>query len=418
MVQTQPPQEEVDGYAARLKKLLTGVHRGWAVATTSFFAAALAIGAGNYAFGFFIEPLELEFGWSRTQINASLSLWALGSLTAPVFGRLMDKYGSRPVMMFCLIVVAVSFLLRPFMTELWHWYGLSTLQFLCTSGIAVLPAARLVGVWFPKTRGRVMGLTMMGNNFGGLVVPPIIGAVLVAASWKMGYVTLGIATMVIAAVAFIAVREPGQRNEKMSNGGRPRDVLTAWTVQQVLRNRAFYIVTLAILLGSFIYGMVLSQMFVHLTVEGISVGVATAALSGVAGCGMGGKFVFGYLSERIPTRFVMMLSFVGQISGLLLILNPTNPVMLWLGVPIFGVCMGAFGALGPLLVQENFGIKFFGSIMGLVNLATIVSFALGPIIAGLSFDLTGEYQTAFLVMIGMLGFGIVVLTQAHVRSVR
>ena len=41
-----------------------------------------------------------------------------------------------------------------------------------------------------------------------------------------------------------------------------------------------------------------------------------------------------------------------------------------------------------------------------------------PDLAGLSFDLTGEYQSAFLVMIGMLGFGIIVLTQARVGRVR
>ena len=247
------------------------------------------------------------------------------------------------------------------------------------------------------------------------MVPPIVGAILVVSSWQTGYLVLGIATVVLAVVSFVVIREPGMRDS--NNRGADAPVVTGWTVHEALRARVFYVVTLAILLGNFIYSMVLSQVVVHLRAEQISVGVASIALSVVAACGMGGKFVFGFISERVPTRFVMMISFVGQIVGILLILYPSNSIMLWAGLPILGMSMGAFGALGPLLVQESFGVKFFGSIMGLVNFATVVSFALGPIIAGLSFDLTDTYRPAFLAMIAMLGLGIVLLTQARVRPI-
>ncbi|MDA1190031.1 MAG: MFS transporter, partial [Chloroflexi bacterium] len=368
----------------------------------------------NYAFSFYIEPLQVEFGWTRTQINGALSMWALGSLTAPFLGRFMDKNGSRQVIVFSLLLMALSFLLRPLMTELWHWYGLSVMQFICFSGAALLPAGRLVGVWFPKTRGRVMGLTMMGNNFGGLVMPPIVSLLLLVGSWQSSYLILGIVTVGLAVFSFFAIREPEVAKDD-SRYGTSTSVLTGWTMRQVLRNRAFYVVTLVIVLGNFIYSMVLSQVFVHLTTEGISKGVAAAALSVLAACGMAGKLVFGYITERVPTRFVMMLSFSGQIVGMLLFLNPANPIMMWVGVSLFGFCMGAFGALGPLLVQESFGIKYFGSIMGSISLAMAVSFALGPIIAGLSFDHTGQYHIALYTMIAMLGLGIVLLTQARVR---
>ena len=60
-----------------------GFHRGWAVVIVIFLSAALAIGASNYAFGLFVEPLADEFGWTRTYISASLSFMALGSITSP-----------------------------------------------------------------------------------------------------------------------------------------------------------------------------------------------------------------------------------------------------------------------------------------------------------------------------------------------
>ena len=101
------------------------IYRGWWVVSVPFLAAALGTGAGQYGFGIFIEPLEETFGWNRSQISASLSFTAVGSLLAPLMGRTIDRYGTRPVMAISLVMVAASFLIRPMMTELWHWYALS-----------------------------------------------------------------------------------------------------------------------------------------------------------------------------------------------------------------------------------------------------------------------------------------------------
>lgn len=407
---------------------LTSISPGWVAAAAAFSGAALAIGSSNYAFSIFVEPLEKEFGWSRTQISASLSIWALGSLTAPLIGRVMDRYGARPVMSFSLALMGLSFLLRPLMGALWHWYGLSVLQFVCFSGAALLPAGRLVGIWFPKTRGRVMGLTMMGNNFGGLVLPLIVSAVLATASWQAGYLVLGLSCMALAVLSFLVVRERPKVPQVVATGGSASGAsesrqaaplaLAGWTVREALRVRSFYVITLVVLLGNFVYTVVVAQVYAHFTAEDVSKAHASIALSVVAAAGMAGKFSFGYLTERIPARFVMMLSFAGQIVGLMLMLNPAYPVLMWTGVPLFGLCMGAFGALGPLLVQEGFGLKSFGSIMGLVNLATVVPFALGPLLAGLSYDTTGSYQIAFLVMAAMQVAAILLLTQAKVKQAR
>ena len=69
---------------------------------------------------------------------------------------------------------------------------------------------------------------------------------------------------------------------------------------------------------------------------------------------------------------------------------------LWLAVGLFGFFMGSFGTLSPLLVQDSFGIRSFGTIMGLISATTVISFGLGPLIAGLSYDLSGGYGPAFI----------------------
>ena len=63
--------------------------RGALIIAVVFSSTAVAVGVSQYAFGLFIVPIEETFGWTRTQISASLSFAAVGGLTAPFLGRAM-----------------------------------------------------------------------------------------------------------------------------------------------------------------------------------------------------------------------------------------------------------------------------------------------------------------------------------------
>ena len=378
-------------------------------------SAALAIGASNYAFGLFVEPLANEFGWTRAYISASLSFMALGSLTSPFMGRLMDKYGAKPIMVSSLLLMGVGFAFRPLMTDLWHWYALSALQFGALNGAAILPAGRLVGLWFPNTRGRVMGMTMMGNNFGGLTMPILIGlAIGNKASWEVAYLYVAIAALIIAIFSFFIVREPHtEKIEIETDEARNKDFDEGtWSIKDLLRNPTFYAITFAIMLGNFTYTTILGHVFAHLVDIDISETSAALCLTVLAGCGMFGKVILGYLTEKLQTRFVMMVCFIGQICGIILILLIGGGTGVWFAVALFGFFMGSFGALVPLLVQDSFGIKSFGTIMGVISATTVISFGFGPILAGLSYDLLGSYQVAFIAVAIMFGIAAFALNWA------
>ena len=396
------------------------IYRGWWVVSAPFLAAALGTGAGQYGFGIFIEPLEQTFGWSRSQISASLSFTAVGSLLAPILGGYMDRYGARPVMAGSLALVALSFVLRPLMSELWHWYALSLLQYAGYTGASMLPAGKLVGLWFRRTRGRVMGITAMGNNFGGLVFPPMMGWMLLLMSWQATYVALGIMTLLLLVYTMVTVRDaPSERD--LENGAAELEVrgaaqVTGRTVGQALRDKSFYAIAIAVTLGTFTYSAIIPQIIPHLLDGGATLAVASIVLSIYAIAGMVGKFIMGLVAERVTSRYALMLNFVGQTVFLLAMIRADNPLIMWTAVPLLGIFNGAFGALFQLVVQDAFGIRYFGSIMGLINFATLVSFFFGPILAGVSYDITGSYTVAFVAVASMFTTAALALTQARPRS--
>ena len=393
------------------------IYRGWWVVSAPFLAAALGTGAGQYGFGIFIEPLEETFGWSRSQISASLSFTAVGSLLAPFLGRYMDRYGAMPVMVVSLALVAVSFLVRPMMTELWHWYALSLLQYAGYTGASMLPAGKIVGLWFRRTRGRVMGITAMGNNFGGLMFPPMMGWMLLLMSWESTYLALGVMTLLLLAYTMVTVRDsPTERELGDGSAGGDRGGLTqitGRTVGEALRDKSFYAITFAVTLGTFTYSAIIPQIIPHLLDGGITLAIASLVLSMYAIAGMIGKFLMGLLAERITSRWALMTNFVGQAVFLVAMIWADNPLVMWTAVPILGIFNGAFGALFQLVVQDAFGVRYFGSIMGLINFATLVSFFFGPILAGASYDITGSYTVAFVSVAAMFITAALALTQAR-----
>ena len=415
----QPGCDEDPG-PVRLRK--PRIYRGWWVVSAPFLGAALATGAGQYGFGVFIEPLEDAFGWSRSQISASLSFTAVGSLIAPFLGRIMDRYGTKMIMAASLAMIALSYVLRPMMTDLWHWYALSFFQYAGYSGASMLSGGKLVGMWFQRTRGRAMGVTAMGNNFGGLMFPPLLGALLPLVSWQGSYVLLGLMSGVLVVYAVVAVRDfpsaddLGDELGGGEKGGSP--VLTGWTVGEAVRSRAFYAVTVAIVLGTFTYAAILPQIIPHLTDQGVSVTLASLVLSVFAVCGMIGKYVMGFVAERLTSRFALMINFIGQAVFLVSMIWAGSPWIMWTAVPIFGFFNGAFGALFQLVVQDAFGVRSYGGIMGLINMTTVISFGVGPILAGASFDHTGSYRFVFVTVALMFVTGALALSQARADRTR
>ena len=172
------------------------------MAVVVFLSTGLSIGMAQYSFGEFAEPLQDKFGWSQTQLNFSLTFAFISGILAPFIGRLSDRFGTRPVMVASLLLIALGFVLRPLISELWHWYLFSALVYAGFPGATVLPSGKMVGLWFPETRGRVMGAVTAGNNFGGVTMPVLAASMIATFSWQVAYMTFA---AIMVALAFVAL---------------------------------------------------------------------------------------------------------------------------------------------------------------------------------------------------------------------
>ncbi len=374
----------------------------WLVAFTAFLSFALTVGITQYAFGVFVAPLEEEFGWSRAQVMGTFSLLALSGVAALPTGWLLDRFGVRPVMAVALLMLAVSHLLRPLVTELWHFYALSALQFAASPGSTVIAGARLVGMWFDHHRGRAMGITATGANVGGMVFS-VLTAVLVGwVGWRTSYFVYGLLFAALIPMVLLIVRERPARTVVNSRGdvvAAPAE--TGLQLSDVLRLRVFYLVAIGLVLAQLTYQVLLPQLQPHLENVGIETRTAALGLSVLAFFGVVGKVVLGAFCDRYPARYALLISLTMQITGIAILLLAGSSRIVWVFVPVFGFGFGSLGAIMPLLVQETFGLRSFGTIFGTLTFLTVSTALVAPPLVGASFDATGSYQLAFTIVGGL-----------------
>jgi sugar phosphate permease len=388
-----------------------GIYRGWYIAGVSAISIGAVLGTAQFAFSLFILPLEEEFGWSRTQVNGALTCGVVSGLLAPFIGNLMDRMGAKWTMAGSIALVAVAFLLRSVMTELWQFYLFSTLMFAGTPGATMMPAGRLVNIWFPRIRGRMMGIVTSGNNFGSMIAIPIVASLITMVGWRATFVAMAMGLFAIAIVVALVIRDGDEDVRKEKNRrwapGESDSQITLNTQEglgtsEAMRTSAFWFLSLGMTLQQFLRTGVVSQMVPHLQQVGFNLAAASGAMMLLAFFGMSSKLIFGRLSETITARLAYVVIIILQVAGLAVLIVSGGSMATWIGMVVLGLGMGGVGALMPLVIVDAFGLRQFGSIMGMITMPIIIPVFAGPIMAGMIFDSTGSYNVMFQITIGML----------------
>jgi sugar phosphate permease len=326
-----------------------GIYRGWYIAGVSALSIGAVLGTAQFAFSLFILPLEEEFGWSRTQVNGALTCGVVSGLLSPFIGNQLDRVGAKWTMAGSIALVAIAFLLRSVMTELWHFYLFSAIMFAGMPGATMMPTGRLVNAWFPRIRGRMMGIVTAGNNLGSMIAIPIVAALITLVGWRWTFAVMAIGLFAIALLVVLVIRDTADDVKKeqhkrwtpsASDSSKQLHTDEGLLASEALRTSAFWFLAIGMILQQFVRTGAVSQMVPHLQQMGFSLATASGAM--------------------------MLLAFFAMSSKLL------------------------------------FGLKQFGRIMGLTSTPIIIPVVIGPIMAGVIFDSTGGYELMFAITIVFL----------------
>jgi sugar phosphate permease len=395
--------------------LKTKIYYGWYIVAACFMLCLLFAGAGFYSFSIFIRPIESEFGWDRSAISLTMSVYLIvGGLAAPLLGHLIQKYGPKKVMNVCAVGAGACFMLVSLTRSLWYFYTTYALLAVTVCGIGVVPISSLLSNWFDKRRGTALGIALVGISVGGFILAPAVGLITAAYGWKSAFLVIGLIVWAVAlpVINFVIEDRPavmglqpdGAPAQPAPPGGPAYDpalvVVKGWTGPMAFRERSFWCIFVAFWLAPMAQMGVLQHQVPLLMDTGTSETAAALALGVIAGIGGLGKLGFGRLSESWPFRYVVLLCFGLQALALLLLLNTHTPAMVWVYAVTFGFGMGGVVVLMPMVVGHYYGLRAYGVILGALWVGNSIGGAMGTYVSGLVYDHLGDYQYALYLFLG------------------
>ncbi|MFH1141072.1 MAG: MFS transporter [Chloroflexota bacterium] len=387
---------------------------GWwvllALSAISFYVA----GTFWWGFSVFFASFLDEFGWSRTQISLALTIQGFeGVGAAPIVGLLMDKVGTRKLMLFGLTTAGLGIVLLSQTNSLWWFYASFMIVSIGTSAGTGLVSQSLVVRWFQRRRGTATTVLLMMPGLGATIIIPLLTLSIDSFGWRETLLFIGLGLWIVAVPVLMVVRDLPESLGLLPDGATPDggDIQTQGTTNQAYREErsltlaealrlpAFWFLTATFALWNIATSGVQPHLFVALLGIGLTKSKAAALTAFLPGISLVGRFGFGVLSDRINKRYLLLATGTAMTVGMAflaaLFLDPSRT---WLTIPFLLFYSIGFGGSIPLRVVisgEYFGRRHFPAIYGTMQSVGAAGGVVGPLFAGWLFDTTGSYFLAF-----------------------
>ena len=316
-------------------------------------------------------------------------------------------------------IAGLGFLLMSQIAARWAFYASFMVIAMGMSLGAWVPVNTVLTRWFIKKRSRAITLSALGPGISGAVVPMIALAV-AQFGWRTSLIVLGVAAWAFCLPVSLVIRDsPSQYNyfpdgeaptavpeSKYMPNGKISDETTrqnthlsasSYAVRETLRTRAFWLLGLA----TFFMQIGASAVYVHIVpfLESVqfSTTVAATAVTGMTIFSIIGRLGFGVLGDFVKKRYLIAIAFSLETIGLFLfsLVEADKAWLLVLFLLVYSIGYGAPIVLRPALQADYFGVRNFGTIMGLISVVSMLGGLSSPIIAGWIFDVTGSYRLAW-----------------------
>ncbi len=370
------------------------------------------------SFGVFQIPIADEFGWLRSEFSLAIAIqnlaWGIGQ---PIFGAIAEKIGDRKAIIMGALVYAVGLVLSSFavtpeahqMYEVLVGFGVAGTGF----GVILAVVGRASS---DENRSMSLAIATAAGSAGQVFGAPV-------AEWMLGFMTWQ-TTFLIFAVAILSVlltlplmRAPAASKQQIEES-------MGEILKKAMRDPSYTF----IFLGFFSCGYQLAFVTAHFPAfitevcaaidpAGMlaSVGISTTSQLGawsialIGAANIAGTLYAGYLGKRYSKKYLLAGIYLGRtIAAAAFILTPMTPTT----VIIFSLVMGSLWlATVPLtsgLVAHLYGLRYMGTLYGIVFFSHQLGSFLGVWLGGRMYDAYGSYDAVWWIGVGVGAFSAII----------
>ncbi len=381
------------------------------------------------SFGVFQIPIAEEFGWARAEFSLAIAIqnlaWGIGQ---PLFGAVAERFGDRKAIVAGALMYSAGLLLTAFaitpgqmqLLEILVGFGVAGTGF----GVVLAIVGRAASA---ENRSMALGIATAAGSAGQVFGAPVAEFLLQSYSWQIVFIIFSVVVLgTLFALPFIRSPRVATKAELEESMGM---VLT-----RAFKDPSYTL----IFLGFFSCGYQLAFITAHFPafvtelcgpidpggmIAGMGI-TTTSALGAVSIATIGlfnivGTITAGWLGKRYTKKYLLAGIYTGRtIAAAVFILLPITPE----SVLIFSAVMGALWlATVPLtsgLVAHLYGLRYMGTLYGVVFLSHQIGGFLGVWLGGMMYDITGGYTMVWWIGVGVGAFSAIVHLPIKEREVR
>jgi len=384
---------------------------GWWVVLAATIIGALGGGIITYGFTTFFLPLSAELGLTRAAYSAVISVSRLeGSVEGPIVGWLIDRFGARKLMVIGLLLFSAGFI---------GMYWMNSLPMFIILFVGVISIGyntgflhgsfALANKWFIRQRSKATGIVSMSFGIGGAAIVPVLAWLILQHGWRIAAFTAGAVTLVIGLPMLLVIRSTPEDKGFLPDGKvvdakevaeKPGEATGEinFTVREAIKAPAFWVLCLALSLRTLVTGGIWVHMVPLLVFKEFDEQAAANAVGLCLMFTIPVRFIFGWLGDIYPKRYLLALCCLIGTVALTILLTAQSLWQVYLFVIIFALSYGV-APLQQSIIGDYFGRKRFATIRGTMALIEALPITIGPIYAGYIYDVTHSYQVAFVAFI-------------------
>ena len=397
------------------------------MAKTSLVTPVLLVGcliilvsfAIRASFGVFQIPIAQEFGWLRAEFSLAIAIqnlaWGIGQ---PIFGAIAEKIGDKKAIVIGALVYAAGLIFSSYSsTPGAHQINALLIGFgIAGTGFGVILA--VVGrASSDENRSMSLAIVTAAGSAGQVFGPPLAEWLLMDLSWQLVFLIFSI--LILSTLVFLPLMKADTSVSKKELEESLGDLLI-----RAIKDPNY----IMIFLGFFSCGYQLSFVTAHFPamvtemcgaiLPGTllhNIGITTTsalgalALSLVGLANIFGTLAAGYLGNFYQKKYLLSLIYLGRtLIGVIFILMPITP----LTVIIFSVTMGSLWlATVPLtsgLIAHIYGLRYMGTLYGIVFFSHQMGSFLGVWLGGRMYDTFGDYTAVWWIGVGVGAFSAII----------
>lgn len=364
------------------------------------------IGSTISTIGVFFNPLIQQFGWSHEQVSRLATAYILCmGLTAPAAGWMLDWVPAQLPMGAGVVLSGAGYIMAARAQSLFSLIAAFALIGAGVGSSSLVPGTIVAANWFRERRGLAIGIAICGSAVGATLMPPAATHVTINHGWRTAMLCIGAPLFLIALPAILAVVRTRPAGARADGAEQRSEAVTGLELGPALSALPFWMLAGVQVLFTVAYNGVYYHLVPYLIGAGYSPQRAAFIFGAKSLFVTLGTIALGAIADRIGPRKVLALAMALLCLSLLDLFAVANPafgeVAAILFVVGYGSPTGATSTTIPMLLGECLGMRRFATLMGIIGFIATVASALGPLVTGRIFDLTGSYALPFALCAGL-----------------